>query len=278
VTSKIKLSVVTVTYNDPSGLKKTLSSLTPLNFPNAELLEWEVIVIDSSPEISTEIVNGFLHLLPIKHIVMPKNGIYPAFNLGIHESRGELIWFLNGGDTLYSKENLHEILNRFFGDNELALVYAATRLERNGVYLYSKIPSEKFISNILGSNGLCQQAIVYRKSLFSNVGLFSTEMKIASDYKHHFECFIKKVKEKGLQVPLVNFDVGGSSSHYIQAFKEFKEVHRSLRCLLPWRIVIYNEILRSIIFLKIRVLKILLRFRFGEALRLMFYASQRNRK
>lgn len=90
------LSIVTVTYNNESGLNKTLSSILLLKkFPS------EVIIIDGKSSDNTfEVVSRFKNYLNIKYISQNDKGIYDAMNKGINLVNTEYMLFLNAGDII----------------------------------------------------------------------------------------------------------------------------------------------------------------------------------
>lgn len=92
----MKLSVITVTYNNAAGLDDTLKSLSVLkNKP------YEVIIIDGASKDNTPtIVDKYRHYLNIIFISEKDKGIYDAMNKGKHLAKGELLHYLNAGDCV----------------------------------------------------------------------------------------------------------------------------------------------------------------------------------
>ena len=79
-----KLSVITINYNNKSGLEKTIQSLFSQTFN-----DFEYIVIDGgSSDGSIDIINKYSN--KITYWVSEKDkGIYDALNKGISKSTGE---------------------------------------------------------------------------------------------------------------------------------------------------------------------------------------------
>ena len=125
----MKLSIITINYNDATGLKKTLESVAAQTYPNIE----HIIVDGGSTDGSVEIIREYadkqakgerleakgtennsadpnastaytIHHTPTKHTVLwisePDKGIYNAMNKGIKMATGEYIEILNSGDIL----------------------------------------------------------------------------------------------------------------------------------------------------------------------------------
>ena len=93
----MKLSIITVNYNDAIGLERTIKSVISQTFR-----DFEFIIIDGgSTDKSVEIIRKYE-----KHIDYwvseHDGGIYCGMNKGLRQAHGEYINFMNGGDCFYS--------------------------------------------------------------------------------------------------------------------------------------------------------------------------------
>jgi glycosyltransferase involved in cell wall biosynthesis len=80
----MKLSIITINYNNASGLRKTIESVA-----NQTSLEFEYIVIDgASTDGSVEIIKEYKEKITYC-VSEPDNGIYNAMNKGIHAAKGK---------------------------------------------------------------------------------------------------------------------------------------------------------------------------------------------
>jgi glycosyltransferase involved in cell wall biosynthesis len=115
-----KISIVTVLYNNRVNFIKTLNSVKTQNYINIEY-----IVIDGGSTDGTLDVIKQNESVINKWISEPDKGIYDAMNKGINLATGDYIWFLNGGDMIYSDTTLKEIFSTgenadvYYGDTEL---------------------------------------------------------------------------------------------------------------------------------------------------------------
>jgi len=82
------ISIITITYNNYEGLKRTLSSIPSYNFI-------ESVVVNGGTDKSTL---EYLSSYRGKVINEKDEGIADAFNKGITKSSGDAIMFLNSGD------------------------------------------------------------------------------------------------------------------------------------------------------------------------------------
>jgi glycosyltransferase involved in cell wall biosynthesis len=92
------LAIVTITKDDPVGIRRTLASVAVQNS-----IEYEHVVVDggSGPEV-VEWLRTWEAEQPGRHrlVTDPPPGIFPSMNEGIHRSSAPLILQLMGGDEL----------------------------------------------------------------------------------------------------------------------------------------------------------------------------------
>lgn len=98
------LSVISITYNNLRGLKKTLEA-----FGGKAFSEIEVVIIDGG---SSDGTKEFLAQqdITVNWVSEPDKGIYNAMNKGLVKATGEYVWFLNAGDYAYDLESISAIL------------------------------------------------------------------------------------------------------------------------------------------------------------------------
>lgn len=139
------LSVVTVTFRDTEGLRRTLASLEPLAKDAGANIE--VLVVDGG---SGSEINGIASDFPWAQIRSePDAGIYDAMNKGLERSCGSFVWFLNGGDecSLVSWEAVASLLRRWPGTLLLAAYFlrigthSIHRSPRPAAYIWHGLPT-----------------------------------------------------------------------------------------------------------------------------------------
>ena len=102
----MKLSIITVNYNDAIGLERTIRSVLSQTFH-----DYEFIIIDGgSTDNSVDVIKKYE-----KHIDYwvsePDGGIYFGMNKGLRQAKGKYINFMNGGDCYYSPNVLEQIFS-----------------------------------------------------------------------------------------------------------------------------------------------------------------------
>ena len=93
----IKVTVITIVFNDKSQISKTIDSVISQDFPSIEY-----IVIDgASTDGTVDIIKNYLNKIDI-FISEIDDGIYDAMNKGIRLATGDFIVFMNSGDIFAS--------------------------------------------------------------------------------------------------------------------------------------------------------------------------------
>lgn len=112
----IKLSIITVCYNDRDGLTRTIASLKNQDFLERERESIQFIIIDGgSQDGSLEVIKQNEDFIDY-WVSEPDSGIYNAMNKGIAIAQGEYTIFMNSGDLFYDGK----VLSRFFASNPTA--------------------------------------------------------------------------------------------------------------------------------------------------------------
>ena len=90
-----QISIITINYNNASGLEKTIRSVVEQTYN-----EYEYIIIDgASSDKSKEVIQEYQRYIDF-WCSEKDSGIYNAMNKGIQKASGEYLLFLNSGDVL----------------------------------------------------------------------------------------------------------------------------------------------------------------------------------
>jgi glycosyltransferase involved in cell wall biosynthesis len=209
------ISIITITYNDYEGLKRTLGSL-----PHYDFIE-SVVINGGSDKSTLEYLSSYQD----KVITEKDEGIADAFNKGITNSSGDAIMFLNSGDELIEPGYLKEADNILNQKKEIAFVHSNLILiDSIGTQLYMK-PA---FCNLGRGLPYLHPTMIVRKSVFEQTGLFNKDYKIAMDFD--FVIRLEKLKFKGFYISdkaVVKMEGTGRSVEH--EFEAIKECYKSLK-------------------------------------------------
>lgn len=203
----IEFSIITISYNDVDGIKKTISSVFDQTFSNYEYIIIDGDSSDGTKEIAEKYKQAFNELGNKYTLISEKdNGIYDAMNKGIRESSGQWLIFLNSGDTFADSNVLERVSNNISDDAD---IYYG-----NTIYKYKDLtkrddPDE--IDNLPGGMIFCHQsAVISAKTM--KLMLYDTQYPTAADYDFFLRCYYAGKKFKKIPVVISNFQIGGEST------------------------------------------------------------------
>jgi glycosyltransferase involved in cell wall biosynthesis len=207
----LKISVITVTYNQASVLNDCIKSVEAQSHDAVEH-----IVIDGA---STDDTLTLLKAKKNKIAVLvsePDNGIYYAMNKGIKLSKGDIVGFLNSDDYYVNNEVLAKVARIFKNDPLLDACYADL-IYVDKVNTYQTIryfKSGKFIPGSF-SKGWCppHPTFFVRRSIFERFGSFDLSYRIAADVDLMMR-FLEVYKIKSFHIPeiWVKMRTGGTTN------------------------------------------------------------------
>ena len=173
----MKISIITINYNNSHFLKQTIQSVFDQSYKN-----FEYIIIDGgSKDKSLEIIKSFekkRNDIDYKWVSESDDGISDAFNKGIKLATGEIIGLLNSSD-LYHEKTLERVANNYSTTN-FDLFYGDTiKIDDEGKeYSYTKAKTWK---KIFFGLTFMHSACFIPKRIYDEIGYFNKEYKIAMD-------------------------------------------------------------------------------------------------
>jgi len=209
------LSIITVTWNNLKGLEKTAHSINHQTVRNQ--IQW-VVIDGNSSDGSQDFVKK--QIRPGDVFVSEKDkGLYDAMNKGIKHAKGEFLWFLNAGDTIYA-DNIVELLKPFMQRN--GVIYGETMLvEPNGKKLGTrselttrKLPQTLSKKSLLGGMIVNHQSVIVKKRICPS---FNLTWKIAADYDWLCKVLSNNTSVKNSWLIHSCFETGGLSSQKVKS-------------------------------------------------------------
>jgi glycosyltransferase involved in cell wall biosynthesis len=211
----MKISIVTVTFNNLPELEKTLESL-----PQSDSIESVVINGGDSKE-----TTGYLKGYKGKVINEKDKGISDAFNKGILYSHGDAIMFLNSGDILYNKDYLLEAIKQFESDKSISFVHS-------NIIFDDPFGGELIMKPLMKNPGrgmrYLHPSMIVKKDVFNIAGGFDIRYDIAMDFDFILRMDMKGFKGVYLDLPPV-VKMEGSGKSQAKEWQAIKECYRSLK-------------------------------------------------
>lgn len=173
----MKLSIITINYNDLAGLKNTVDSVM-----NQSWKEYEHIIIDggSTDGSETYIEQNAQHF---SYWVSERDkGIYNAMNKGIAKANGEYLLMLNAGDVLHNNEVLSKVFDKTNYTQDI--IYGDVDRESKGIVFTESIFPDKLTFGFLRNGMISHQAVFFKRNLHNIVGLYDETLRYAADW--HF--------------------------------------------------------------------------------------------
>jgi glycosyltransferase involved in cell wall biosynthesis len=173
------VSVIIPCYNGEAFLKEAIESALAQSYHRVEIIVVDDGSTDSSPEIAQR--------LPVRYIRQPNRGLTASRNLGVRESRGSYIVFLDADDRLMP--SAIETGLRVLTERPECAMAVGDHLfvSEDGSYLansskdclaashYEALLKSNFIEMI--------SSVLFRRSVLDQVGGFDTGLRVAEDYE-----------------------------------------------------------------------------------------------
>lgn len=266
----MKLSIITINYNNAEGLRKTLASVAAQTYPNIE----HIIIDGGSTDGSVGVIreyeekptpNPSLKGREIKWVSEKDKGIYNAMNHGIEIALGRRV--VNTNHTSYithntSQESLCDYVQILNSGDLLAAPDVTERmmaaldslnaqrstLNENGspAILYGNMLKKDYTTGkIIGksreveyslrqyySSTMNHDCCYFRRNLFDTYGLYDENLKIVSDWKWFLQAIgLGHVKPVYVDIDVTIFDVSGISETNLALRNQ--ERRQVLKELLP---------------------------------------------
>ena len=220
----MKFSIITVNYNNYTGLYRTIESILSQSYKN-----FEFIIIDGgSTDGSKELLEKYDAHIDY-WVSEPDKGIYNGMNKGIARAHGEYLNFMNSGDTFFKSTTLEEINNMIDG-SDFIVGCDYNEDSTTGMSATTILPTRVSFATFFMQT-LPHQSTFIRQSKFNN-NLYDEHLKIVADWKF----FMDKIVYDDSSVQFIDLIIckreqGGISNSQFTKVNEERELILSL--LLP---------------------------------------------
>lgn len=235
----MKLSIVTINYNNAEGLRKTLVSVASQTYRSIEHIVIDGGSTDGSVDIIREYAESRASLIAhctsniVKWLSEADNGIYNAMNKGLRKATGSYVQILNSGDILAAPDVVERMM------------FAIDKAEYPELLYGNMIKKDYTTGKIIGKSGMVEYSLrnyytgtlnhdccYFRRDMFDTYGLYDENLKIVSDWKWFLQAIgLGKVKPVYVDIDVTIFDMSGVSERNLELRN--KERRQILEELLP---------------------------------------------
>ncbi len=243
----MKLSIITINFNDAAGLQRTLDSIRSQTYVDYEQIIVDGGSIDSSVSLlkkeasklaspsggvetqaqceadasccAETLEHSWRYTSERLKIVSEKDkGVYDAQNKGIAMASGEYLLFLNSGDILHDKHVLEDI---FENKEQRAqnkdicsadIMYGDVMIMPHNDKSILKTYPDTLTLDFFCKSALCHQTVFFRKELFEKHGLYDIQYRYAADWLFTIRCIIlHNCSYRHLSRVIADYDLSGMS-------------------------------------------------------------------
>jgi glycosyltransferase involved in cell wall biosynthesis len=204
----IRVSLITVTYNAESSIKRCIQSVIAQNYKNIEY----IIIDGASTDDTLKIINQYQPHINIL-VSEPDSGMYDALNKGISLATGEIIGILNADDYFSTHEILTEVAS-VFSDPQIDVLYGNLDFVDLNATIIRRWRTKAYKQGMFSYGWMPAHPTFYcRRTLFNRMGFYSLEYGTAADYELMLRFMHNKnVNAYFLDKVMVNMQVGGMSN------------------------------------------------------------------
>lgn len=200
----MKLSIITINFNDHLGLDKTIQSVI-----NQTFKDFEYIIIDgASTDGSVDVVKKYADNLT-HWVSEPDTGIYNAMNKGTRMAQGEYCLYLNSGDFLAADD----VLEKAFSYNFTEDIVSCNCLDFDEKHEWLKVPPKNVSLFTFIGGSLPHPTTFIKKEMLEKLGGYNESYRIMSDWCFFLEAMIiQQCSYRTLDILLTKFNCFGISS------------------------------------------------------------------
>ncbi len=208
----MKLSIITVNFNNKDGLQKTIDSVICQTWKD---YEW-IIIDGGSTDGSKELIEQYQEHFAYWCSELDQ-GVYNAMNKGISRAKGDYLNFLNSGDCFHNPDVLSNIFQRKISED---IIYGNLNYVFKDKSFVDKYPSQLSFHYFLYLS-IGHPASFIRSTLLKDG--YREDFKIISDWYKFLEWFREGRTFYHVDAVISDFDTAGMSSKNIDIIKKEKE-------------------------------------------------------
>ncbi len=228
----LKITIITVCYNEKERLEKTIESVCCQTYDNIEYL----IIDGASTDGTIQMVQKYLKCHNISFYSEKDYGLYNAMNRGIVRASGDYVYFMNAGDTFYNAKVLAQVVS-YIGEDKGTIYYGKTcKIYADGLRQIEDLTqSDMNLEETIADGCMpCHQSIFSPRKTLTN-HYFREHYKIRADFEWLLYSITRGCSYKAIPIIISYYDVSGISSRLknIKLLKkEEKEILEEYKSIL----------------------------------------------
>ncbi|MGA1846340.1 glycosyltransferase family 2 protein [Deferribacter abyssi] len=225
----MKVSIITVVYNNKDTIKDAIESVLSQTYKNIEY----IIIDGASTDGTVDIIRNYGDKID-KFISEKDNGIYDAMNKGIKLASGDIVGILNSDDFYVDNRVIEKVVDVFENNNCDSLYGDLVYVNKDNIDKIVRYWKSREYKEGLFKKGWhpAHPTFFVKREVYEKYGMFNLDFKIAADYELMLR-FLEKYKITTAYLPevMVKMRVGGESNRSIKNI-----IRANIECYKAWKI------------------------------------------
>ncbi|WP_051651908.1 glycosyltransferase family 2 protein [Prevotella sp. P6B1] len=207
----MKISIVTINFNNGDGLERTIKSVQEQTYQDIE----HIVIDGASTDNSVDVIKSLEEKIAY-WVSESDKGIYNAMNKGVAQAHGEYCLFLNSGDRLFKPDSLEKVIQQAPTED---IVSCDVIRDDDEVYGYDSPPDE-ITPAFISRSAIPHPSTLIKASVIRQYG-YREDFKLISDWIFFYEALIRNdATYQHISLPLSVFYTDGISSRNKNLIKE----------------------------------------------------------
>jgi len=219
----MKVSVITIVYNNRDCIAECIRSVISQSYPNIEHIAIDGGSTDGTQNAIAPYRDKLAYFISEKD-----NGLYFALNKGIALATGDVIGILHSGDTYYESGTINKVVDTFIATGADIVHANGQFVDKANLSNVLRIyPSKPYHNRYLAFGWIPLHTTIYvKRTIYQQYGLYDQKYFIASDYEISLRWFKNdQIKKVYLNEWVVKMRLGGkSTSAKLQKLKSAEDL------------------------------------------------------
>jgi len=206
----MRVSIITAVLNGADSIGRTLDSVAQQDYPDIE----HVIADGDSQDATLEIVRG-RRSDSIRIVSGRDSGVYSAFNKGLRAATGDVIAYLNSGDSYENPQAVSRMaLALDTADVDAAFSDVLVVDPQQEFRVVRRYSSKKFKPSAMAYGFMpAHPTLFLRRKVYEELGEYDPQFRIAGDFEFCLRAFVgRRTSYHYVPEPLVRMPTGGLSN------------------------------------------------------------------